>query len=607
MAPSSSPSSRWSRGVKPNFGTVPTRYSSMASSSPPGGTDGSVRFGTRASRSFSSASAPRSRSSPWSIWPLSSLRPASTSARRSGAALATSLPRRFCSARRLSTSVTRERLAASSSSSRSTASATPGPRRARDSRTISGLSRMSLRSSTLGLQESRAREKRTLTGRLLPGRSGSRSDDRLVGLAHGHGDGGPLVVGELVVGPPALDGLGIRARVGAPVDGRQDHAVARLVEQRGREGELAADVGEGVVAGEADRPDRRGEALAELGRLAADQLGGAREPQAERQHGEQQQGTHEQTRVHEDCQPLDRKGWHDEDDLLRSRAHGEDWGLPDPAGWTCRTHRSQDHRRLYNARTLDEGQLRQLLRAVARGELPTEDAVRRLTHLPFEDLGFARVDHHRSPRALGPEVVYARGKTPEETSAIVSSLLAQGGAPVLVTKASQAHADALLAAVPEAEWHPRAGMLVCRRLEPAGDAGLVLVACAGTSDLPVAEEAWLTAEAFGCRVDRLVDVGVAGAHRLFADTERLQAADVVIVVAGMEGALPSLVGGLVAAPVIAVPTSVGYGAAFEGLAALLGMLTSCAVGVAVVNIDNGFGAGALAARILAAGDRKATP
>src|SRR6266542_3463433 len=141
----------------------------------------------------------------------------------------------------------------------------------------------------------------------------------------------------------------------------------------------------------------------------------------------------------------------------------------------------------------------------------------------------------------------------------------------------------------------------CRRLEPAGDAGLVLVACAGTSDLPVAEEAWLTAEAFGCRVDRLVDVGVAGAHRLFADTERLQAADVVIVVAGMENALPSLVGGLIAAPVIAVPTSVGYGAAFEGLAALLGMLTSCAMRVAVVNIDNGFGAGALAARILATG------
>jgi NCAIR mutase (PurE)-related protein len=258
---------------------------------------------------------------------------------------------------------------------------------------------------------------------------------------------------------------------------------------------------------------------------------------------------------------------------------------------------------LYNARTLDEGQLRQILYAVARGELSTEDAVRRLARLPFEDLGFARVDHHRSLRGLGPEVVYARGKTPEQTAAIVRSLLAGGGAPVLVTKATQRHADAVLAEAPETTWHPRSGMLVCRRVEAAGDAGLVLVACAGTSDLPVAEEAWLTAQAFGCRVDRLVDVGVAGAHRLFADAERLQAADVVIVVAGMEGALPSLIGGLVASPVIAVPTSVGYGAAFEGLAALLGMLNSCAVGVAVVNIDNGFGAGALAARILAAGSR----
>ncbi len=238
--------------------------------------------------------------------------------------------------------------------------------------------------------------------------------------------------------------------------------------------------------------------------------------------------------------------------------------------------------------------------AVSRGELPAEDAVRRLARLPFEDLGFARVDHHRAVRTLGPEVVYARGKTPEETAAIVTALLRQGGAPVLVTKADRAHADAVLAVAPGAEWHARSGLLVCRRLEPSEDAGLVLVACAGTSDLPVAEEAWVTAGAFGCRVDKLLDVGVAGAHRLFADTERLQAAAVLVVVAGMEGALPSLVAGLVRAPVIAVPTSVGYGAAFEGLAALLGMLNSCAVGVAVVNIDNGFGAGALAARILAA-------
>jgi pyridinium-3,5-biscarboxylic acid mononucleotide synthase len=262
---------------------------------------------------------------------------------------------------------------------------------------------------------------------------------------------------------------------------------------------------------------------------------------------------------------------------------------------------------LYNARTLNEGDIRQLLSAVARGELPTEDAVRRLANLPFEDLGFARVDHHRALRTLGPEVVYARGKAPEQTAAIVDALLRQGGAPILVTKADATHAEAVREVAPEAEWHERSGMLVCRRLQPAEDAGLVLVACAGTSDLPVAEEAWVTAEAFGCRVDRLTDVGVAGAHRLFADADRLRAADVLVVVAGMEGALPSLVAGLVRAPVIAVPTSVGYGAAFDGLAALLGMLNSCAVGVAVVNIDNGFGAGALAARILSSARREPAP
>jgi NCAIR mutase (PurE)-related protein len=255
---------------------------------------------------------------------------------------------------------------------------------------------------------------------------------------------------------------------------------------------------------------------------------------------------------------------------------------------------------------LDEGRLRQLLGAVAKGELSTEDAVTRLARLPFEDLGFARVDHHRALRG-GPEVVYGRGKTPAEAAAIAAALLAQDGAPILVTKATGDHADAVREVAPEAEWHPRSGLLVCRRAAARADAGLVAVVCAGTSDLPVAEEAWVTAEAFGCRVDTLVDVGVAGAHRLFADAGRLQAADVLVVVAGMEGALPSLVAGMVAAPVIAVPTSVGYGASFDGLAALLGMLNSCAVGVSVVNIDNGFGAGALAARILAGSRRDTAP
>jgi len=244
-------------------------------------------------------------------------------------------------------------------------------------------------------------------------------------------------------------------------------------------------------------------------------------------------------------------------------------------------------------------QLHLLLEAVARGELSVRDAEARLARLPFEDLGFARVDHHRAVRGHGPEVVYGRGKTPGEVAAIADALVAGYGAPVLVTRAGQDHANAVLAAHPDAGWHPRSGLLVLRRAA-AGPPGTVAVVCAGTSDLPVAEEAWVTAEAFGCTVDRLVDVGVAGPHRLFAEVERLQRADVLVVVAGMEGALPSLVAGLVGVPVVAVPTSVGYGASFDGLAALLAMLNSCAVGVSVVNIDNGFGAGALAARILGA-------
>jgi NCAIR mutase (PurE)-related protein len=252
---------------------------------------------------------------------------------------------------------------------------------------------------------------------------------------------------------------------------------------------------------------------------------------------------------------------------------------------------------------MSNGDLREVLELVAGGQLSVAEAEERFAHLPFEDLGFARVDHHRAVRGLGPEVVYARGKTPEQVAAITAALLRRDGAPVLVTKAAPAHARAVLAAFPAAAWHERAGLLVLRRVG-AGPPGLVTVLCAGTSDLPVAEEAVVTAEAFGCRVELVADVGVAGPHRLFAEHERLRRTDVLIVVAGMEGALPSLAGGLFGGPVLAVPTSVGYGAAFEGLAALLGMLNSCALGVSVVNIDNGFGAGVIAARILAGRARR---
>ncbi|HEX2217845.1 MAG TPA: nickel pincer cofactor biosynthesis protein LarB [Gemmatimonadales bacterium] len=244
-------------------------------------------------------------------------------------------------------------------------------------------------------------------------------------------------------------------------------------------------------------------------------------------------------------------------------------------------------------------QLGTLLAEVAAGRLTPDAALDRLRQLPFEDLTFARIDHHRALRQGQPEVVFCEGKTPEQVVAICERLAAMTGG-FLGTRCAEAHATAVRRAFPRAVWSPVARTV---HLHPDGtpeapaDAGTILVVSAGTSDLPVAEEAAVVAEVFGHRVERLVDVGVAGIHRLFASSDRLQHADVIIVVAGMEGALPSVVGGLVAAPVIAVPTSVGYGASFGGLAALLGMLNSCAAGVTVVNIDNGFGAAAAASRI----------
>ena len=244
-------------------------------------------------------------------------------------------------------------------------------------------------------------------------------------------------------------------------------------------------------------------------------------------------------------------------------------------------------------------QIGTLLAEVAAGRLTPDAALERLRHLPFEDLQFARVDHHRSLRQGQPEVVFCEGKTPEQVVAICQRLAAMTGT-FLGTRCSERHATALRGAFPDLAWNPlaRTVHLPIEGSKEAGpEAGTILVVSAGTSDLPVAEEAAVVGEVFGHRVERLVDVGVAGIHRLFASGERLQGADVIIVVAGMEGALPSVIGGLVSAPVIAVPTSVGYGASFGGLAALLGMLNSCAAGVTVVNIDNGFGAAAAASRI----------
>jgi NCAIR mutase (PurE)-related protein len=233
--------------------------------------------------------------------------------------------------------------------------------------------------------------------------------------------------------------------------------------------------------------------------------------------------------------------------------------------------------------------LLRLLAQVEQGKLSPSSAAERLASLPFEDLGHTRVDHHRSLRSGLPEVIYAAGKTPQQVLDIFSSL-ATSGVDVLTTRASEETTEAVLALHPTAVYNPTARTIALRQSPSAEEAGHIAVVCAGTSDLPVAEEAAVTAETFGCRVTRLYDVGVAGLHRLLAVRGQLAAADVVIVCAGMEGALPSVVGGLVGVPVIAVPTSVGYGASFGGVTALLGMLNSCSPNVTVVNIDNGFGA-----------------
>ncbi len=241
--------------------------------------------------------------------------------------------------------------------------------------------------------------------------------------------------------------------------------------------------------------------------------------------------------------------------------------------------------------------LRAILEQVAAGSLDAATAFERIKHLPFEDLGFAKVDHHRALRVGVPEVVYAPGKTADQITAVARTLQAAGQS-VLITRLAAEPAAAVCAAVPALTYDAGARIAYWRRPDlPRAGSGVIVVAAAGTADLPVAEEAALTAELIGHRVDRVYDVGVAGIHRLFANHERLRTANVLIVVAGMEGALPSVVGGLVSRPLIAVPTSIGYGASFGGLAALLAMLNSCAAGITVVNIDNGFGAGVAASLI----------
>lgn len=246
---------------------------------------------------------------------------------------------------------------------------------------------------------------------------------------------------------------------------------------------------------------------------------------------------------------------------------------------------------------MDQEQLRQLLEQVRGGAVGIDEALGRLKHMPFEDLGFAKIDHHRAIRVGMPEVIFGKGKAPEHIVEIAARLL-ERSPNLLATRVEPDAAAMVCARFPDAEYHAKSGVLRVWRDRALRGKGTIVIACAGTSDIPVAEEAHLTAEIMGNCVETVFDIGVAGIHRLMSNRDRLTQARVCVVCAGMEGALPSVVGGLVSCPVIAVPTSVGYGAAFGGVAALLGMLNSCAAGVTVVNIDNGFGAAAAASRIL---------
>jgi NCAIR mutase (PurE)-related protein len=249
---------------------------------------------------------------------------------------------------------------------------------------------------------------------------------------------------------------------------------------------------------------------------------------------------------------------------------------------------------------MNASDLSRLFEQLSRGQIDDATAQARILEAlraqPYQDLGFARVDHHRSVRQGFPEVVLGIGKTPAQIAGIAAEIVRRGST-LLVTRASEAAYAAVRDLVPKATYYADAGIIALRQQDVAPGKGTILIASAGTSDLPVAEEAARTAELMGNEVARVYDVGVAGLHRLLDQRERLASARVLIVVAGMEGALPSVVAGLVSAPVIAVPTSVGYGASFGGLAALLGMLNSCASGVSVVNIDNGFGAANIASLI----------
>src|SRR5262245_29109892 len=245
---------------------------------------------------------------------------------------------------------------------------------------------------------------------------------------------------------------------------------------------------------------------------------------------------------------------------------------------------------------MDQERLKDLLRNFKEGSASLDETIEQLRHLPYETLGFATVDHHRALRQGFPEVIFGPGKTPEQIAGIAEKLL-ERSSNLLITRSNRESFERVKSIAHDAVFHETCSAISVRRDETVHGRGTIAIVTAGTSDIPVADEAAITAEVMGNRIERLFDVGVAGIHRVLSRREMLQSARVIVCAAGMEGALPSVVGGLVSVPVIAVPTSIGYGASFHGIAALLGMLNSCASNVSVVNIDNGFGAGYVASLI----------
>lgn len=427
--------------------------------------------------------------------------------------------------------------------------------------------------------------------RFSPGAIGGGSRDRP-----------PLLLREVVFRGEAHDLLGVGARLGPPVDRGQDQTVAVIVQEGGREAQTASHVIERVVSHHVKL--LKGES-SDRGLLVL-MLDDGIDALLDRLNA------------------ADRASDRSEDVFFARITSQEDILLAQPAQAHRKekNHKESEHgQRRYGGKgqgQLVEGEVRHgapsytrhmrpeelktLLKGIESGRVTVDDAFRALAMLPVEDIDLARLDIHRELRQGMPEAIYAEGKSAEQVAKIAETLLDRNSGPVLATRVSDEMAQELISRFPECTHHGRARLIVFRE-QRAAQLGRIAVVCAGTSDLSVAEEAAVVAEAAGAEVDRITDVGVAGLHRLLAVQDRLHDAEAIVVVAGMEGALASLVGGITPAPVIAVPTSVGYGASFEGLAALLAMLNSCAAGVAVMNIDNGFGAAMFAVRTLKGSQR----